>query len=90
MVQWNRNEDMNKIVWEWFVSVRARNLRTSGPEDMHGWQKSACYVINFLSKTEEDAVINRKCVQCLEDHWYVPDGENIPQEDTEGVLEVDK
>ena len=25
------NEDVNEIVWEWFVSVRAKNHRVSGP-----------------------------------------------------------
>jgi hypothetical protein len=25
------NEDMNEIVWEWFVRVRAKNFRISGP-----------------------------------------------------------
>jgi hypothetical protein len=25
------NKDVNEIVWEWFVSVRAKNHRLSGP-----------------------------------------------------------
>ena len=25
------NEDVNEIVWEWFVSVRAKNHRVSDP-----------------------------------------------------------
>ena len=29
------NEDINKIVWEWFVSARARNLPISGTMLQH-------------------------------------------------------
>jgi hypothetical protein len=42
------NEDVNEIVWEWFVSVRAKNHRVSGPMV----QEYAKQVAQKLGKTE--------------------------------------
>ena len=42
------NEDVNEIVWEWFVSVRSKNHRVSGPMV----QKYAKKVAQKLGKTE--------------------------------------
>ena len=42
------NEDVNEIVWEWFVSVRAKNYRVSG----HMVQEYAKQVAQKLGKTE--------------------------------------
>ena len=42
------NEDINEIVWEWFVSVRAKNHRVSGPMV----QEYAKQVAQKLGKTE--------------------------------------
>jgi len=42
------NEDVNEIVWEWFVSVRAKNHRVSGPMV----QEYAKQVAQKMGKTE--------------------------------------
>ena len=44
----NANEDVNETVWEWFVSVRAKNHRVSGPLV----QEYAKQVAQKLGKTE--------------------------------------
>jgi len=41
------NEDVNEIVWEWFVSVRAKNHRVSGPTVQE-------YAKKVTQKTGED------------------------------------
>jgi len=46
------NEDVNEIVWDWFVSVRAKNYRVSGPVV----QEYAKQVAQKLGKTELKAL----------------------------------
>jgi hypothetical protein len=49
------NKDINEIVWEWYVSVRAKNRRVSVPMV----QEYAKKVAEKLGKTEFNFVVNQ-------------------------------